>query len=441
MHTLIAEPAAARAKALRALDILRPLGPSRALALCFSTLGSQDAVQSRFEAAQSWSQQAFELARQTGSRDVSARALGYRGVARVALGDSAGFTDLESAVEIAEEIDHGENLTVAASNLAVVLIRSCRPLEAEPYLDIAHRAASRHSLDAALFRIETLRCHVLMLRGEWTDAQQRLRTQVAAGDDPGVNLANPLALLGRILARRGDPQAAALIDRAWAIASATGEDQKMAVAGAARIEQAWLSGDEAAVQGIGAELLELAERTAHLYLWGEVLRYLRRTGLPVEPVPRIPPAFTAGIAGRWQEAARLWQQAGNPYQQALELTESPNVSTVARGLRILDGLGAAAAASVVRRLLRTQGVRGLPRGPRATTKANPGRLTDRQVEVVALLAEGCTNGEIAARLYVSRRTVDNHVAAVLNRLGTASRRDAVAIASSLGLVPAPRRET
>lgn len=441
MHVLVAEPAAARAEALRALDILRPLGSSRTLALCLSTLGAQDAVQGRLDTAASWSQQAFELARQTGSADVAARAQGYLGITRVALGDSAGFADLEQAVDTAGEIDHGESLTVTANDLAGLLIRSGRPLEAEPYLDIAQRAASRHSLDAALFEVETQRCHVLMLRGEWTDAQRRLRTLMDGGDDPGVNLSNPLALLGRMLARRGDPEAATLIDRAWAIASATGEDQKMAVAGAARIEQAWLSGDGVAVRRIGAELLALAERTCHLYLCGEVLRYLRRTGLPVESVPRVPAVFTAGIAGHWQKAARLWEQGGNPYEQALELTESPDMSTVAEGLRILDGLGAAAAASVVRRLRRREGVRGLPRGPRATTKANPGRLTVRQVEVVGLLAEGRTNGEIAARLYLSRRTVDNHVAAVLSRLGVAGRRDAVAIASSLGLVPTPGLET
>jgi DNA-binding CsgD family transcriptional regulator len=59
--------------------------------------------------------------------------------------------------------------------------------------------------------------------------------------------------------------------------------------------------------------------------------------------------------------------------------------------------------------------------------------------VLALLAEGRTNSEIAARLYVSRRTVDNHVAAVLARLGVSSRREAVAAAAASRLLrPAAR---
>ena len=69
---------------------------------------------------------------------------------------------------------------------------------------------------------------------------------------------------------------------------------------------------------------------------------------------------------------------------------------------------------------RQGGVRG-SRGDPGVDLANLGRLTDRQLEVLALLAEGNTNAEIATRLYVSRRTVDNHVAAVLTRLGVGSR--------------------
>jgi DNA-binding NarL/FixJ family response regulator len=58
-----------------------------------------------------------------------------------------------------------------------------------------------------------------------------------------------------------------------------------------------------------------------------------------------------------------------------------------------------------------------------------------------MLAEGCTNAEIATRLYVSRRTVDNHVAAVLTRLGVGSRHDAVTLAAALGLPRASAPQT
>jgi DNA-binding NarL/FixJ family response regulator len=56
--------------------------------------------------------------------------------------------------------------------------------------------------------------------------------------------------------------------------------------------------------------------------------------------------------------------------------------------------------------------------------------------VLGLLAEGRTNTEIAARLVVSPRTVDNHVAALLRRLDVRSRRELAEAAARLGLLPA-----
>jgi tetratricopeptide (TPR) repeat protein len=203
-----------------------------------STLGAQDCLQARFEQAAGWLKRALEEAERAGSRDIVSHALGYRGLARASLGDEAGLADLEAAVEEADRLGHGDYLTVAAHNLAVILIRTGRVRDAARYLDIGERAAREHALDTALFRIEAQQCHVLLLQGSWDEAERRLRRLLERAEDPGANLVNPLAFLGRILARRGDPEAAALIERSWRLASATGEDQKMAIAAGARIEQA-----------------------------------------------------------------------------------------------------------------------------------------------------------------------------------------------------------
>ena len=99
-----------------------------------------------------------------------------------------------------------------------------------------------------------------------------------------------------------------------------------------------------------------------------------------------------------------------------------------------DGLlGARAAAAVVARRLRALGERGVPRGPRPATAANPAGLTRREVEVLPLLAAGLSNTEIAARLVVSDRTIDNHVSAILRKLGAHTRDEASAHAAQLGL--------
>jgi DNA-binding CsgD family transcriptional regulator len=206
------------------------------------------------------------------------------------------------------------------------------------------------------------------------------------------------------------------------------------VAAGARIEWLWLAGHGDRVRSEGGRLIEVAVRARHAFLRAEILRYRRRAGEPVEPFPGCPAPFAAGIEGDWASAATLWDRAGNPYEQALELTESPDPATARAGLAVLDRLGAAGAVAACRRRLRRAGV-PVSRGPRATTRSNPGRLTDRQLEVLVLLAEGRTNTEIAARLVVSPRTVDNHVAALLRRLGVRSRKDVAETAARLGLLP------
>lgn len=76
----------------------------------------------------------------------------------------------------------------------------------------------------------------------------------------------------------------------------------------------------------------------------------------------------------------------------------------------------------------------IPRGPADDTRANPAGLTARQVDVLRLLARGYTNAQIAGELVISARTVDSHVAAVLDKLGAPDRRAAAARAADLGVL-------
>jgi len=65
------------------------------------------------------------------------------------------------------------------------------------------------------------------------------------------------------------------------------------------------------------------------------------------------------------------------------------------------------------------------RGPYATTKGHPLGLTKRECEILSLIAEGVSNGEIATRLFRSQRTVEHHVSAVLGKLNAANRMEAM----------------
>jgi DNA-binding NarL/FixJ family response regulator len=92
-------------------------------------------------------------------------------------------------------------------------------------------------------------------------------------------------------------------------------------------------------------------------------------------------------------------------------------------LATFERLGASRDADAAADLLRTLG--------EAAGRAWPkryGTLTKRETEVLSLLAAGCSNPEIAERLYISRRTAEHHVANILSKLDLRSRAEAAAYA-------------
>lgn len=101
-----------------------------------------------------------------------------------------------------------------------------------------------------------------------------------------------------------------------------------------------------------------------------------------------------------------------------------------------EKLGAGRDADQATALLRELGVKAARSGPRG----HAGKLTKREHEVLALLGEGLSNPEIAGRLFISRKTVEHHVAKILAKLGLRSRAQAAAEAVRLpGTNPPPNR--
>jgi DNA-binding NarL/FixJ family response regulator len=145
------------------------------------------------------------------------------------------------------------------------------------------------------------------------------------------------------------------------------------------------------------------------------------------------------VAGEWAEASRLWVGLGCPYEAALALFDAGGEAALRQALELFTGLGAAAAAQLTRRKMRALGIRAIPAGPRTATRTDSLGLTRREREVLELICAGHSNAEIAAKLFLSTRTVDHHVSAVLARLGAPTRGAAAAHAARLGLAGTAER--
>jgi DNA-binding CsgD family transcriptional regulator/tetratricopeptide (TPR) repeat protein len=420
---MVNDPAGSEQAVTRAVALLEPLDDRRRLARAYTYLAAILELTDRLDEAIDRARQALGLGERTGQQDVVAHSLNYLGYALLDSGDPGGAEHLQRSAVIARAAHHYEYAQRAYTNLVEGLYRQGRFQELDEPIALGLAYAREYGFASHEYNLEAHRCMLLTLRGRWEEAEAGLR-RLPAGEDPGVLASFGLSALGRLLARKGDPTAGALLERAWQAARRTDSVQAIALAGIARVEAAWLAGDHrAAAEHAELPLQRTTGRGAERYR-GELLRLLVRCGHPARAFPGCPPEFARGIEGDWRGAAAAWRSIGAPYEQALELAAAGRPPELLEALRSLDRLGAVAAADLVRRELRRLGVTRVPRRPLPRTRANPAGLTDRQVEVLGLLADGLTNAEIADRLVVSVRTVDHHVAAILSKLNVGSRREA-----------------
>ena len=205
----------------------------------------------------------------------------------------------------------------------------------------------------------------------------------------------------------GAPGAGPLLDEARELALATGDIMRIGPMAAARAEVAWL-GRQARMREEVQAAYELALKHPEPWRLGELGLWMWRAGALDRPPEAMAPPYRLEIRGDWQAAAAAWQQLGCPYEQALALAQGDRPAQL-QALDILTGLGApgrrACPAETARR-----GRAPHPARPARRDQGNPLGLTARQAEILRLLAGSLTNKEIAARLHISPKTVDHHVA-------------------------------
>ena len=424
--------AEADAASQRAVAMLEALPPGPELARAYRVEAQLRMLNRDCERSVEWARKAIALAERFAEREILAEAVGTLGTATLFLDYDAGCAHLARALELALADGLHGLAANTHSNLGSGSGEVWRLREAQRHLKAAIAFSQQHEID--FYRHYSVAwlalCELHM--GQWEDAREHALDVVQQAAPPNTSRVMALAALGRLQARRGEPQAAATLDEALALAQASGTLQRVAPVRCARAEAAWLRGDPAGVVAEARAALALAQAQRHPWFAGELALWLHRAGAPVGVPASCAQPHALSLRGQWRQAAAAWAAIGAPFEQALALAEGDEAARLA-ALPMLDDLGAHAAADQLRRSLRAAGVRGIPRGARASTQTNPHQLTEREREVLQLLCSGLRNSEIAECLCRSVRTVDHHVAAAFAKLGVNSRVEAIAAAARAGI--------
>jgi DNA-binding CsgD family transcriptional regulator len=416
-----------------AISLLESLPPSSALAMAYSARSQRAMTSHQAQEALALGERALALAEQFQDHNVRAHALNNIGCALITLNLPSGVTKLQESLAVALDHNLHDHAGRSYANLVSMAVDHHLGAVAARFIPEGSEYCEVHEVHDCLSYIRAYAAHFELNAGRWNEAAQLAGRLIERHNLAIAQRLPAMVVLGLVRARRGDPGVERLLNEAMGLAQPTGELQRIGRIAAASAEVAWYRGDTPRV----AEQAQLGLQTAvgkhDAWLIGQLAFWGRRADPTLQVPSDIAEPYALMIAGKWEAAAAAWQALEMPYERALALAEGTEDS-LRESLAILEQLGAGPLGAIVRQRLRERGVRGIPRGPRSSTRENPAGLTSREIQVLSLLVRGHTNTELANRLHVSIRTVDHHVSSILEKLDVRSRTEAVAAAFGLGIV-------
>jgi DNA-binding NarL/FixJ family response regulator/tetratricopeptide (TPR) repeat protein len=441
----------------RASAVVRADDPGATRAFALAGLARARINEGRYAEARDAAEAAVKIAHDAGDPWAEAAGRSARGMSQAFEGSLAGISDLECGVALATQARSPVQIGRAHEFLSVLL----------------HLAGDlERALEVALAGVEACealgvaRTHGSDLRGRAALIQQELGRwdEADAVLSPAGERALPVLASALLAMRRGHFESAQLQIARVVVGPAIGAPDAMLYLVPA--ELAWLRGDTAtartSLQGMpefpgiwgtsaATEAARLAARLA-----ADDPRHDASRPAPHarHPDPKLDAALRAEIAAEatraarapdpdlWSACVRAWMTTGRVYDRAYaRMREAEALFSAGVREPAKEALrdAAAAASALGARPLRAladdlaRRARVSPEPARAR-ESHWGEPTPRELDVLALLAEGLTNREIAARLFLSPKTVGIHVSRLHQKLDAHTRGEAVAVARRRGIL-------
>ncbi len=421
--------------AREAIAVLDDQPPSRPKAMAFSNMSQLKMLSDQTVECIHWGEKAIRMADELSDEEILCHAYNNVGTVqmRVPAYRSKGHELLKRSLDIALRRHFHEHAARAYTNLASNAIQLKDYASAKEALREGIHYCEEVELDSWRTYMLSWKARLLLDTGRYADAVSIAESLIHNEAQASIVKSSALVVIGTVRMRTNQPEALPLLIEAKGKASASMELQRILPALTALLEYEWITG-RAILEKAPVELVfGLLSQGGTLRESSEFDFWLWKVRGEKVPLHEVHERYRAEDPKMAMATAAAWARLGCPYEQALFLFEGDETAKK-EAIAIVHNLGATAVYEKMKLEMRSEGIRGIPRGSRATTRANPALLTERELGVLELLKEGLQNKEIGSRLFISAKTVDHHISAILLKLDVDSRTKAVREAVRRGIL-------
>ena len=410
----------------QAIEVLSEGPSSSSKAMAFSNMSQLKMLSDQSAECISWGEKAIAIARELGDEETLCHALNNVGAMQMQIRASTqqGAGLLQQSLEIALKNSYHDHVARAYCNIAGTNCAVKNYSVAAKTLEEGIDYCEERDLDAYTYYMLSWKARLHFETGAWKEACRIAENLLKNENHAYAVKIAALTVLAKIKIRKGDPDAIPLLLEAKTMAFETMELQRIIPVWIGLLEYEWITGKALIEPVVIDNTINMINGKGNIFRNYEFAFWLRKAGKQQLPLSEMYEGYDLGTATKALKAAAIWKKAGSPYMEALALFEGSEHDK-RKAITIVQGLGAEAVYEKMKLEMRISGIKSIPRGIRKTTQANPAFLTGRELDVLALLKEGLQNKEIADKLFIAAKTVDNHISSIFFKLNVKSRTKAV----------------
>jgi DNA-binding CsgD family transcriptional regulator len=425
----------AESYAMLAIEVLEKQPSSKAKAMAYSNMSQLKMLSEETAECIAWGEKAIEMAKEIADDETLSHALNNVGTVLIdiQLSQQKGVQLLEESLANALKHSFHEHAARAYTNLFYSGLYIKDYGLAAKYAEAGIAYCEERDMNSWTTYMLAGNARMKLEKGDWDNALHIADNLIKNVSQSPVVKIPALIVAATVKLRRGEEGVFSLLIEAKEKAFETLELPRIIPALAALLEYEWITGKLCIEKNELDYALDMIKKMGDIYGNSNLAFWLWKARKQKTVLKEVYEGYNISNATAITKAATLWNKSGCAYDEALVLFEGTEEQK-RNAITIADGLGATAAAKKMKMEMRAAGIKSIPRGIRKSTRSNTALLTERELDVLALLKENLQNKEIASRLFISAKTVDNHITSILFKLDVNSRTKAAVEALRLGII-------